>query len=226
MDIPDLKDWPTTAQDAIAAQKALREKLVIGDAHPPIRTICGVDVGYDIPDNRSHASLVLMERETLQVLASVQVFLPTTFPYISGLLAFREIPVILEALKQLPQTPDVLMVDGHGIAHPRRMGIAAHLGVLLDMPAFGVGKSRLNGIYSSLGEEAGDMSLLTDRKTGESLGTVLRSKRKCNPLFISAGHRVSHETSLALTRETLRGYRLPEPTRLADKLSKVRKHIC
>jgi len=215
-------DWPSTPEQAIAIQKALRGKLVIRDAHPPIHTICGVDVGYDIHDNRSHASLVLMARDTLEVLATAQAFLPTTFPYVTGLLAFREIPVILEALKQLPQTPDVLMVDGHGIAHPRRMGIAAHLGVLLDMPAFGVGKSRLTGIYPALGENAGDMSPLTDKKTGESLGTVLRSKRKCNPLFISAGHRVSHETALALTLETLRGYRLPEPTRLADKLSKVK----
>lgn len=215
-------DWPSTAQEAIAVQKELRGRLVIHDEHAPIRTICGVDVGYDIRDNRSHASLVLMARDTLEVLATAQAFLPTTFPYISGLLAFREIPVILEALKKLPEAPDILMVDGHGIAHPRRMGIAAHLGVLLDMPAFGVGKSRLTGVYAPLGDDAGDTSPLTDKKTGEPLGTVLRSKLKCNPLFISAGHRISQQTALALTLDTLRGYRLPEPTRLADKLSKVK----
>lgn len=218
---PDFADWPATPEAAIALQKALRGQLRLEDDFDTLETLAGVDVGYDMQHELSHASIVLFRRRGLEVLATAQAFLPTTFPYVSGLLAFREIPVLVEALKMMPRLPDLLMVDGMGIAHPRRMGIAAHLGVLLDMPAIGVGKSRLWGRYGELGEAKGSTAPLMDK--GEQIGTVLRSKERCNPLFISPGHRVSLQTALDLTLETLGTYRLPEPTRLADKLSKVKK---
>lgn len=218
----DFSSWPTNAEEAIVEQKRLRSQTRIEDDFGEIQTICGVDVGYDVKNNLSHASVALLERGSLRVIASVQSDLPTTFPYISGLLAFREIPVIVQTLKLLPEIPDILMVDGHGISHPRRMGIAAHLGVLLDIPAFGVAKSRLTGRYELPGDAKGSTSPLVDYKTREIIGTVLRSKEKCNPLFIAPGHRVSHETALNLTLECLTKYRLPEPTRIADKYSKVK----
>lgn len=178
-------------------------------------------MGYDVEAGLAHASVAMLRLKDLAVLELHQCYEPVSFPYITGLLAFREIPAILKALSGLDVMPDILMVDGHGIAHPRRLGIAAHLGVLLDRPAFGVAKSRLCGKHEVLGEEKGNMQPLMDK--GEQIGMVLRSKRGCNLLFISAGHRVSLETSVELTLRCLTKYRLPEPTRVADKYSKCGK---
>lgn len=162
---------------------------------------------------------MLMDFKTLEITVSVKAYRKTSFPYIPGLLSFREIPVILDAFSCLPARPDLLFVDGQGIAHPRRLGIAAHLGVLLDMPAIGVAKSRLTGDYTEPGALKGQYSILMDK--AEQIGTVLRSRDNVRPLFISPGHRVSHESALRLTEAALTCYRLPEPTRLADKLSKT-----
>lgn len=171
--------------------------------------------------NLGRASVVLMDAADLQPVATSLAFLTVTFPYIPGLLSFREIPVILKALSGLPHMPDLLMVDGQGVAHPRRLGIAAHLGVATGLPAIGVAKSLLTGKFVEPGLMKGDASLLMDR--GERIGTVLRSRDKTRPLFISAGHRISHDAALALVLQSLTRYRLPEPTRLADKLSKTPK---
>jgi len=199
-------------------QEALRPKLRIYNDFTSLNLIAGVDVGYDIVRNLAHASIVTMKRGELKPLEQVQAFAPADFPYIPGLLAFREIPAILAALAMLKSTPDIFMVDGHGIAHPKRMGIAAHLGVLLDMPSIGVAKSRLTGRFDMPGEQKGDSSPLIAGK--EQIGIVLRSRDKVSPLFISPGHRVDMQTACALATECLTRYRLPEPTRMADKLSK------
>ena len=148
-------------------------------------------------------------------------FVPVDFPYIPGLLSFREIPAILVALAQLSAQPDLLMVDGQGIAHPRRMGIAAHLGVHLDRPAIGVAKSRLTGDFAMPGPLRGDHTPLMAGQT--QIGTVLRSRDGVSPLFISPGHRMDQATALAYTLHCLGRHRLPEPTRLADKYSKCGK---
>ena len=149
--------------------------------------------------------------------------MPTGFPYIPGLLSFRELPVVLKALQQLSELPDLLMVDGQGIAHPRRLGIAAHLGIMLDWPAIGVAKSRLTGKYNEPGNRKGDQSPLLDKN--EKIGTVLRSKDNTAPLFISPGHRMSQETALEFTLQCLVKHRLPEPTRIADKISKEKPSL-
>jgi deoxyribonuclease V len=214
--------WPETAQDAIALQKELAGKVKLHDAFKRIELIAGVDVAYDIHSNISHAVVVTMKPGSLQPLTIIRAQLPTRFPYISGLLSFREIPVLLEALGQLAEKPDLLMVDGQGVAHPRRLGIAAHLGVLTDIPSIGVAKSLLTGIYEEPDLTKGSHTPLRDRRSGEMIGTVLRSKDKFNPLFISAGHRVSQDTALKLVMKCLIKHRLPEPTRIADKLSKAR----
>jgi len=212
--------WPDSAAEAIALQKQLATQVRLADDFAHIRIIAGVDVAYDIKDNISHAVVVTMRLDQLQPLTIIRAQLPTKFPYIPGLLSFREIPVLLEALAQLPESPDLLMVDGQGVAHPRRLGIAAHLGVLTDIPAIGVAKSLLCGRYQEPGLNKGDHTPLLDR--GEVIGTVLRSKDKTNPLFISAGHRISQKTALQLVLQCLIKHRLPEPTRIADKLSKDR----
>lgn len=211
---------PANAAQAIAIQKGLAGQVVLKNRFTTLKTVAGVDVSYDLKTNRSHAAIVFMRLDDLQPVVSLKAELPTAFPYVPGLLSFREIPVILEGLARLPETPDLLMVDGQGVAHPRRLGIAAHLGVITDIPAIGVAKSRLTGTFALPESEKGDQSPLMDR--GELIGAVLRSKQKVNPLFISPGHLVDHETAVKLVLSCLTRYRLPEPTRLADKLSKTR----
>ena len=211
---------------AVALQNELRKKIRIeDDFNTPIRIIAGVDVSYNVKDNLTHAFVVLIDARTLQPIAHVVASKNTDFPYIPGFLSFREIPTILEALKKLPQEldmrPDLLMVDGQGIAHPRRMGIAAHLGVVTDMPSIGVAKSKLAGNYTMPGPQKGDASPLTYRN--EIIGAVLRSRDDVKPLFISPGHRVSVDSAVKIVTSCIVKHRLPEPTRLADKLSKTQK---
>lgn len=212
---------PSNAAEAIAVQKNLQKKINLRDGFSKVDLIAGIDVGYDKTRNFSRAIIALMRLDDLSLETSVLAFKETTFPYISGLLSFREIPVILEAFSALAEEPDLIFVDGQGIAHPRRLGIAAHLGVLLDRPAIGVAKSRLCGRYEEPGPEKGARSVLSDK--GERIGTVLRSRNHVRPLFISPGHKISHETAVEYVLKTLTRYRLPEPTRIADKLSKVVK---
>ncbi len=213
----DIK-WPESAAEAVIVQKELGQKVQIKNNFKTLKIIAGVDCSYDIKNNLSHAYVVLMELDNLKPITSTKAELPTTFPYIPGFLSFREIPVILEALKLLPQKPNLFMVDGQGIAHPRRMGIAAHLGVLLDMPSIGVAKSRLTGVYKEPGFQKGNQTPLMDKN--EQIGTVLRSKDNVKPLFISPGHKVDNETAVKIVERCLTRYKLPEPTRIADKISK------
>jgi deoxyribonuclease V len=212
------KDVPPPVADAIVMQNNLRAQVRLTDDFGSLKTIAGIDVGYDLKRELTKAVVAIMDFETLTLQTSVIAYEHTDFPYISGLLAFREVPAILKALDCLSEKPDLLMVDGQGVSHPRRMGIAAHLGVVSGLPAIGVAKSRLTGKFTKLDDRRLSQSPLTDK--GENIGFVLRSKEKCNPLFISAGHRISHETALDITLHCLKGYRLPEPTRIADRISK------
>lgn len=207
-----------TPQEALRIQQNMRGRVRIEDDFPPLKTIVGIDVGYDPRDNVSKAALVLMDLSTLTPLKSLAVMAPTPFPYIPGLLSFREAPVILQTLAELSEPPDMLFIDGHGIAHPRRLGIASHIGVLTGLPAIGVAKSVLCGTYEEPGPEKGRMTPLIHK--GERIGTVLRSREKVKPVFISPGHRIGHESAVDIVLHCLTKYRLPEPTRLADKLSK------
>lgn len=214
-------EMPENPKAAIARQQEMRHQVRLQDDFKDPVLIAGIDVGYDMRHNLGRASVVLLDAASLEPVASALAFLPVSFPYIPGLLSFREIPVILEALAGLPHKPDLLMVDGHGIAHPRRLGIAAHLGVVTGLPAIGVAKSLLVGEYAEPGLLKGDTSLLFHR--GERIGTVLRSRDRTRPLLISPGHRISQDSALAVVLGCLTRYRLPEPTRLADKFSKTPK---
>lgn len=209
---------PRDAHDAVAIQQALRERVILENRFDDIHIMAGVDVSYDIADNLTRAYIVLFDAQSREMIMSVRAIAPTVFPYIPGLLSFREIPALLEAFACLPVRPDLLMVDGQGVAHPRRLGIAAHLGVLLDLPAIGVAKKRLCGKHDAPGAHKGDHVPLIHK--GETIGTVLRSKEKCNPLFISAGHRIDQQTAFTIAQDWITRYRLPEPTRIADQISK------
>ena len=211
---------PTNSKEAINIQKELMNSAQIYDDFTKIEYIAGIDCSYDIKSNLSFAIIIIMKLNELIPLEMVRAELPIHFPYIPGLLSFREIPVILAAFKQLKIYPDLLMVDGHGIAHPRQLGIAAHLGVLLDIPSIGVAKSRLTGWYKEPELTKGSKSELTHK--GIKLGTVLRTKDKVKPLFISPGHKIGQESSVELVLQCLTKYRLPEPTRIADKISKIK----
>lgn len=202
-------------QRTLAAQVELTDVLTGLPTH-----IAGIDSGFEGSGRTTLSAAVLLDGSTLQPLESALARLPTALPYIPGLLSFRELPAALQALAQLPQAPQLVMVDGHGIAHPRGLGIAAHLGVLTGLPSIGIGKSRLVGDYDEPGPAQGDHSPLLFK--GKQVGWVLRSKPRCKPLFVSPGHLVSVEACLPLVLQCLRGYRLPEPTRLADRLASKR----
>ena len=210
---------PISPAEAIALQNRLRALVRVADEFGPVGTVAGIDVGYDIKNNLSKAALVVLDMETLMPQVSLIATAPTPFPYIPGLLSFREAPVILKALAQLARMPDMLRIDGQGIAHPRRLGIAAHIGVITDIPAIGVAKSALCGHYTEPETEKGASRPLIHK--GEKIGTAYRSRTGVKPVFISPGHRISHQSAVTLVEQCLTRYRLPEPTRLADKLSKT-----
>ena len=210
--------WDVSAEEAVAIQRRLRPLVEQRNsfALEAIRTIAGVDASYR---DEGRAAIVVLSYPELDVLETVEARRQTVFPYVPGLLSFREAPVVLDAIAKLTRPPDILMFDGQGYAHPRRLGLASHLGVYLDRPSIGCAKSRLIGTYDEPGPHTGDCSPLIQR--GEQIGVVLRTKPRTNPLFISAGHKIDLPTAVEIVLRCLRGYRLPEPTRLADRLSKA-----
>lgn len=214
-------DWDGSAADARRVQQRLAAEVMLRDDAPEApRWLGGFDVGFEDAGAITRAAAVLLAADTLQPVATEVVRMPTSMPYVPGLLSFRELPALVTALERLPHTPDLVFVDGHGIAHPRRLGIAAHFGVVTGLPSIGVAKNVLCGRHDPLGALAGEYVPLLHR--GEQIGWALRSKVRCNPLFVSPGHRVSMQGALDAVLRTLRGYRLPEPTRLADRLASRR----
>lgn len=214
-------DWDGSAADARRVQQRLAAEVMLRDDAPEApRWLGGFDVGFEDAGAITRAAAVLLAADTLQPVATEVVRVPTSMPYVPGLLSFRELPALVAALERLPHTPDLVFVDGHGIAHPRRLGIAAHFGVVTGLPSIGVAKNVLCGRHDPLGALDGEHVPLLHR--GEQIGWALRSKVRCNPLFVSPGHRVSMQGALDAVLRTLRGYRLPEPTRLADRLASRR----
>lgn len=213
-------DWDGTPAGARLLQRELARQVSLIDDFPPLRTIAGVDVGFEEGGAVTRAAAVLLDAETLQPVAEHLARIPTSMPYIPGLLSFRELPAVLQALSGLPHAPDLVFCDGQGIAHPRRLGIAAHLGVVSGLPTIGVAKKILVGTHEALGASRGDRADLVYQ--GEVLGTVLRSKDGVRPLIVSPGHRVSLASAPLLVMACVTRYRLPEPTRLADCLASRR----
>ena len=213
--------WDGSTSAAREIQNQLAKKVVLTDDFGPLKLVAGVDVGFEDGGKITRAAVVLLDAETLEPLGHALARIPTCMPYIPGLLSFRELPAVLQALDSLDQTPDLIFSDGHGIAHPRGLGIAAHLGVVTGLPTIGVAKKILTGLHQPLGEQRGNQVDLLD-KAGKVIGTVLRSKDKVRPLIISPGNRVSLESAPQLVMRYVTRYRLPEPTRLADRLASRR----
>ncbi|MDJ1496616.1 deoxyribonuclease V [Cytophagaceae bacterium DM2B3-1] len=203
--------WDLSIPEAIALQKELRTQIQLTRLDKEIRYVAGTDISFNKFSDTVYAGIVVLDLTTLQEVARSIVVTETHFPYVPGLLSFREIPALLQAWEQLTFKPDLLIVDGHGIAHPRRLGIATHLGLALDMPTIGCGKSRLTGTYTLPDNEPGSTSPLWDRQ--DQIGIVLRSKRNTLPLFISPGHKITFAESVTIVQKCITKYRLPETTR-------------
>jgi deoxyribonuclease V len=209
--------WDVSPQEAIAIQERLRGAVITSDDLGDVRQVAGVDIGFVENNTVTRAAVVVLSFPDLVLQEQSIAHLPTTFPYVPGLLSFREAPAALAALKRLAIRPDLLLIDGHGRAHPRRMGLACHLGLLSRIPAIGIGKSRLVGTHESLPESRGNQAPLLHK--GEVIGIVLRTRSKVKPIYISIGHRVSLETAVAYTMACTPKYRLPETTRQAHRLA-------
>ncbi|QBG48875.1 deoxyribonuclease V [Verrucomicrobia bacterium S94] len=209
--------WDVSPKEAIAIQKSLQSHIRLTDDFGEIKTVAGVDVGFEADNTITRAAIAVLDFQTLEVIETAVAHRPTSFPYIPGLLSFREVPCVLEAMLKLSEEPGLLLCDGQGIAHPRRFGIAAHLGLLLNIPAIGVGKSRLIGTHDEVPPKKGSFVPLMDKT--EQIGVVLRTRSNIKPLYISPGHRVSIHTAPKLVMQCVTRYKLPETTRHAHKLA-------
>ena len=220
--IHTVPDWTGDVAALRVVQGDLAQRVVLRDDFAkPLRTIAGFDVGFEDDGATTRAAAVLLDADTLEVIDQQVARLPTRMPYIPGFLSFRELPALLEALAMLQAAPDLAFIDGHGIAHPRRLGIAAHFGVATGLPSIGVAKKILTGeARMALHEMRGAFTPLRSGK--DQIGWLLRSKPGCLPLIVSPGHRVAMPSAPELVMRYVGKYRLPEPTRLADRLASRR----
>jgi deoxyribonuclease V len=210
-----------TPAHAVALQDELRKQIQIKPLDKEIRVIAGADISFNKYSDTVYAGIVLFSYPEMRVIGNATAICTTTFPYIPGLLAFREVPALLEAWKKLTIQPDLLVLDGQGIAHERRMGIATHFGLLTDVPTIGSAKSRLTGRYEEPANTILAESPMYDK--GELIGIALRSKKNCKPIYISPGHNINMQQSVDVIKNCIRGYRIPEPTRQAHLLvNKIR----
>ena len=213
----NLHPWQVTPAEARAIQDRLRSQVETKDRLGAVRRVAGIDVGFEEEGKITRAAVVVLEFPSLNLLEAAIARLPTCFPYVPGLLSFREIPAVLKAMEQIETAPNLLLCDGQGIAHPRRFGIACHLGILTGLPAIGVAKSRLTGTHEEPAAEKGSWAPLMDGS--ECIGAVLRSRNNVQPLYISPGHRIGLQTAIEYVLACTPKYRLPETTRAAHKLA-------
>lgn len=207
--------WNLTPREARALQGELASRVDPHDDWGALDSVAGIDVS--IKGDVARAAVAVLALPSLELVELQQAERRVEFPYVPGLLSFREAPVILEALAKLHRAPDVLMLDGQGYAHPRRLGIASHIGILLDHPSIGCAKSRLCGAYEEPGMERGAYSRLLDG--AETIGAVLRTRARVKPVFVSIGHKVSLASALEIVQRCCTRYRFPEPTRQAHTLA-------
>ena len=226
--------WDVAPAEARKIQEELRTHWKGEDAFGELRTVAGLDASFVLTGsqalkkpvgrwnrlreaNRAIGCVVMYRFPEMEEIERAYAIMPLEFPYVPGLLSFREIPVLLAALRKLQTVPDLLFCDAQGYAHPRRMGLASHLGVVLDIPSIGCAKNLLIGTHTALPQKAGSWTPLIDEKAdGERIGAVVRTRSGVRPIYVSPGHRVSLETSIRLTLAVTDGYRIPRPTRDAD----------
>jgi deoxyribonuclease V len=211
-----LHEWSLTPREAVELQKRLRERVRVEPLGTKVETIAGADISFNKFDPTIYTAVVVLRLPSLEVVEEVGIVSETKFPYVPGLLSFRESPSVLEAWAKLKTEPDAVMFDGQGLAHPRRVGIASHVGLLIERPTLGCAKSVLVGKYEEPGEERGSWTPLVDR--GETVGAALRTKRRVQPIYVSPGHLIDVEAAVELTLRCDGGYRQPEPTRRAHLL--------
>ena len=227
MRLRELHPWRVTPAEAAAIQARLAPQVVAEGDPKDVRYVAGADIALGKPalsgveGSNGRGAVVLLSYPDLRLVERHLVEEPVAFPYVPGLLAFREVPVLARAFEKLERAPDLLLVDGHGLSHPRRFGLACHLGLLLDVPTIGVAKSRLVGQHGEPPPEAGGRSELRDGP--DLIGLVLRTRDGVSPVYVSVGHRIGLQQAAEWVLRVCRGYRLPEPTRLADQLSKGRQ---
>ena len=217
MNIRDLHKWNVTPKEAIAIQHKLRGMVSLVDRTGDINHVAGVDVGFNKEYNTGRAAVAILSFPDLVLREEVCVEDDLTFPYVPGLLSFREMPILLKAIENVSLTPDLFICDGQGISHPRRLGIACHLGLFTSTPAIGAAKSRLFGTHGSVPQKKGQWCPLMDGD--ERIGAVLRSREGVKPIYVSPGHLITLERSVELVMACLTRYKLPETTRMAHKLS-------
>lgn len=217
--LPSVHAWDVTPKEAVAIQQRLRASVICEGSVEGATTVAGVDVGFPKGRSVTRAAVAVLRFPDLTLCDQAIAELPTRFPYVPGLLSFREVPAVLAALERLARPPDLLLCDGQGIAHPRRLGIACHLGLLTDIPSIGVAKSRLIGTYATVPDERGAWVPLMDHD--ETVGAVLRTRRNVKPLFISPGHRIGLDSAIHWVLACTTRYRLPETTRQAHHLASV-----
>ncbi len=215
MKIEPLHAWDVSPAEAVELQQSLRAKVSTESSLTTVRTVAGVDVS--IRGERAQAAVVVLDFPSLSPIDYALAQMPASFPYIPGLLAFREAPAVLAALEKLGTEPDLFIFDAQGLAHPRRMGLATHLGIVLDRPSIGCAKSRLCGTHDQPATEAGAWTPLRDG--GEVIGAVVRTRSKVKPVYVSIGHRVDLPTAIKYVLQCCRGYRLPETTRWAHRVA-------
>ena len=210
-------EWPSTIAEATIIQEQLRSRVITHDDFGEVRTVAGVDAGFEAEGTVARAAVVVLRLPDLKPVDYALVRAPAQFPYVPGFLSFREAPAIIAALGQLRSQPDLVICDGQGLAHPRRFGIACHLGVLTGLPSIGCAKSWLIGDHAEVPPEAGAAVPLVDRD--ETIGVVYRSRTSVRPIYISIGHRISLATAQSVVRQCITRYRLPETTRAAHNLA-------
>ena len=211
-------DWDVAVGEAIAIQERLRREVVRRDEFGAVRRVAGLDVAYEQGGTVARSAVAVLSFPDLQPEEQADASLPVDFPYIPGLLSFREVPVMLEALGRLAVRPDLLLCDGHGFSHPRRFGLACHLGVLSDTPTIGVAKTGFIGWHETPGLERGAWQPVWD--SGEVVGAVLRTRKGVKPIYVSVGHRISLETAVEYVLRCTPQFRLPEALRRADSLAR------
>jgi deoxyribonuclease V len=216
MKCQNLHSWNLPYDEAIKVQSDLSSRIVLTPLKDEPNLIAGADVSYSKGSDLFFSGVVVLEMSQMTVVEEVTAQGKVDFPYIPGLLSFRESPVLIKAFENLKKIPDVVMLDGQGIAHPRGLGIASHIGLILDIPTIGCAKNILVGKYETPNIEAGEYSPIVFR--GKTVGVALRTKRKVSPVFVSPGHKMDIQTAIDVVLKTCRGYRLPEPTRLAHLL--------
>lgn len=220
MKINELHPWVKNVAEARIIQEQLRKQVIVSDCLGEVKYVAGVDVGFEDNYEISKAAVAVLSYPELELIETAIARIPTAFPYVPGYLSFREIPVILAALPKLKIIPDLILCDGQGIAHPRRLGLASHLGILLDLPTIGVAKSLFIGKHEPVPLVKGSWQPLIDQE--ETIGVVLRSRTKVKPLYVSVGHKISLATAINYVIGCLTKYRLPETTRWADKIASSR----